>query len=77
MTFGELLDQACTAAHLPSMAKDQLPSALSDKTKRKLLKLSPEEVGRVLNTAIDAVNLGSIESVDTLVIKQLRNNNCL
>ena len=66
MTFDELLDRACTVARLPDMARMQLSSALSDKTKRKLLKLSPEEVGRVLNTVIEAVNHGSVESVDTL-----------
>ena len=71
MTFEELLDKACTAARLPDMARIQLPSALSDKTKRKLLKLSPEEVGRVLSRAIDAVNHGSVKSIDTLVNEQL------
>ena len=63
MTFEELLDQACTAAHLPEMARIQLPSSLSDKTKRKLLKLSPKEVAE----AVDNVNYGSVESIDKLV----------
>ena len=71
MTFDELLDQACTAAHLPDMARIQLPSALSDKTKKRVMKLSPDDFGRVLASAIDAVNKGSIESVDTLVRKQI------
>ena len=70
MTFEELLDQACAAAHLPEMARKQLPNALSDKTKSKLLKLSPEEVGRLLNKAIKAVNHGSVESIDMLVNKE-------
>lgn len=34
MTFEELLDQACVTAHLPEMARIQLPSALSDETKK-------------------------------------------
>ena len=66
MTFEDLLDKACMAANLPNTAKILLPSALSDKTKRNLLKLSPEEVGRVLAAAIEKVNHGSIESIDQL-----------
>lgn len=69
MTFDELLDQACKSAHFPEMARIQLPSSLKDKTKK--LKLSPEELGRVLNKAIDTINKGSVESVDMLVRKQL------
>lgn len=67
MTFEELLDQACVTAHLPEMARIQLPSALSDETKEMLLKLSAEEVGVVLSSAIDAVNHGSIKPIDKLV----------
>lgn len=71
MTFEDLLDKACTSAHLPNTASDQLPSALSDKTKKKLLKLSPEEVGRVLSEAIDKINYGSVEPIDKLIRKQV------
>ena len=71
MTFEELLTEACKSAHLPEMARIQLPSSLSEKTKRNVMRLSPEELGRVLNTAIEAVNHGSVESVDALVRKQL------
>ena len=71
MTFEELLDQACTIAHLPEMARIQLPSALSDKTKHLMLQLSPEELGHMLSEAIDAVNHGSVKSIDTLVNEQL------
>ena len=45
MDFEELLDRACESAHLPEMARVQLPSALSVDTKEMLLKLSTEEVG--------------------------------
>ena len=69
MTFEELLTEACKSAHLPDMARILLPSALSEKTKKMVLKLSPEEFGRVLSTAIETINRGSIESVDTLVRK--------
>lgn len=71
MTFDELLDQACKSAGLPNTARRQLPSALSEKTKQMALKLSPAEFGQILATAIEAVNHGSVESIDTLVRKQL------
>ena len=71
MTFEELLTEACKSAHLPEMARIQLPSSLSEKTKKLVLKLSPEELGQVLNTAIEQINRGSVESVDTLVRKQI------
>lgn len=59
------------AVHLTSMARIQLPSALSDKTKRKLLKLSPEEIGWVLNPTIGSVKKFSVEQIDTLVKRYL------
>lgn len=71
MTLDELLDQACKSAGLPDMARLLLPSALSEKTKKMLLRLSPEELGHVLATAIETINRGSVESVDTLVRKQI------
>lgn len=71
MTFEELVDQACKSAHLPEMARDQLPSALSYETKEMLLKLSAEEVGIILFSTIDAVNHGSIKPIDKLVSEQV------
>ncbi len=71
MTFEELVDQACKSAHLPEMARDQLPSALSYETKEMLLKLSAEEVGNILLSVIDAVNHGSIKPIDKLLKEQL------
>ncbi len=71
MTFEEFLDQACAIAHLPEMARILLPSALSDKTRRLVLHLSPDELGHMLNGAIDAVNHGSVKSIDVLVNDQL------
>ena len=72
MTFDEILDKACTAVRLLEMARVQLPSALSDKTKQRVLKLSPEELGQILYEAIEAVNHGSVESIDKLVKEQVR-----
>lgn len=71
MTFDELLNDACKSAHLPDMARILLPSALSEKTKRKVMRLLPEEFGCVLSTAIETINKGSVESVDALVRKQI------
>ena len=72
MTFEELLDQACKKASLPEMARLLLPSTLSAETKNLVLKLSPEEFGRILASAIDQINRGSVESVDALVRKALQ-----
>lgn len=71
MSFEELLDQACKSARLPEMARLLLPSTLSEATKDMVLKLSPEEFGRILAAAIDKINRGSVESVDALVRKQI------
>ncbi len=71
MSFEELLDQACKSAELPNTARKQLPSALSEKTKKRAMKLSPEEFGQILATAIEMVNHGSVESIDALVRKQI------
>lgn len=71
MTFDELLDRACDSASLPEVARLLLPSTLSAETKKLVLKLSPEELGRVLASAIDKINRGSVETVDALVKKSL------
>lgn len=71
MSFEELLNKACESAHLPSTARNLLPRALSDKTKKKLLNLSPEEVGSILNDVIEEINHGAVESIDKLVMKRL------
>ena len=59
-------------AHLPEMARLLLPSTLSEGTKNMVLKLSPEEFGRLLASAIDQINHGSVETVDALVRKALQ-----
>ena len=69
VTFDDLLTEACNSAGLPNMARLLLPSALSEQTKRDAMKLTPEEFGRALKAAIDEIDHGSIESVDSLVRK--------
>lgn len=56
---------------LPHMAIVQLLTSFSDYTKKRLMKLRPEESVRLLNTAIEEVNRGSVESIDALVRKRL------
>jgi hypothetical protein len=56
MDFEELFDRACDSANLPEMAKLLLPSTLSVETKNLVLKLTPEEFGRILASAIDQIN---------------------
>ena len=72
MSFEDLLDQACKSARLPGMARLLLPSTLSEATKEMVLKLTPEEFGRILVSAIEAVNHGSVKSIDTLINEQVR-----
>lgn len=71
MTFEELLDQACAIAHLPEMARLQLPSTLSDAAKKAVMKLDAVTLGSVLKAAIDQIDHGSVKSEDALVRKAL------
>lgn len=73
MTFDELMDIACKSARLPNMARILLPSTLSDSTKKAVVNLEPEELGSILKDAIDQIESGSVESVDALVRKALKN----
>lgn len=68
MTFDDLWGDV---KGLPEMAITQVPAALSESTKKKLCKLSPEEVTRIVFFAIEQINHGSIESLDTLIKKRI------
>ena len=54
------------------MARLLLPSTLSVETKNMVMKLSPDEFGRILASAIDQINRGSVETVDVLVREIIR-----
>ena len=56
---------------LPNTAIQQLPSSLSENTKKKLMKIRPEETVDILKNTIEQINRGCVESIDTLVRKQL------
>lgn len=71
MTFEEYWSEVEKLKVLPQMAIVQLPASLSDYTKKRLMKLKPEETAKLINTAIEEVNRGSIESIDSLVKKRL------
>ena len=71
MTFEELLDKACITVGFSEMVRIKLSNSLSAETKKMVIKLSPEELGRLLKKATDVVNHGSVESIDTLVREQV------
>ena len=71
MEIDELLERACEIAHLPSMAKDQLPRSLSDETKRRIKKLSVDELAGMLRAAVDQVDHGAVESLNELIRARL------
>lgn len=56
---------------LPQMAIQQLPSSLSESTKKRLLNIRPEETLKLMKDAIEQINQGSVESIDSLVRRKL------
>lgn len=48
---------------------ESIPRLLSEKTKKKLIKKSPEEVATAIKAAIEKNNAGSVETIDELVRK--------
>ncbi len=56
---------------LPETAKLQVPGVLSAATKKKLSRRMPEDVSEIVLAAIEEVNHGSVESLDTLIRKRL------
>ena len=71
MTFEEYWGEVEKLKALPGMAIQQLPASLSATTKKKLMKKPPEETAELLNTVIEEVNRGSVESIDSLVRKRM------
>jgi hypothetical protein len=49
----------------------QVPGVLSESTKKKLSRMKPEEVGKVVAEAIEEVNRGSVIPLDTLIQRRL------
>jgi hypothetical protein len=71
MTFDELWVEVEKLHILPEAAIEQVPQILSNETKKRLSRKSPEEVGRIIKEAIDEINRGSVETVDALTQKKL------
>lgn len=55
---------------LPSTAKDQLPDVLSSRLQMKLLKQPDAE--RIIASAIEDVNRGSVEALETLIRQKMK-----
>lgn len=49
---------------------DSIPRLIGEKTKKKLIKKSPEEVVKLIKAAIDKINSGSVEPIDALILKR-------
>ena len=71
LSFDEFLDLACKRLGLSDMARILLPSTLSDETKKTAIRLSPEEFGIILKSAINKIDHGSVETVDRLVRRKM------
>lgn len=54
---------------IPDGAKKQISQDLSDSTKRKLEKLSPETIAEIINKAFEEINKGSVLEMDVLIRK--------
>ena len=68
MTFEDVWKQV---EGLPDTAKMQVQNTLSAATKKKLAKMTPEDVSKVVFEAIEEVNRGSIKPLDELIKKRL------
>ena len=71
MTFEELWEKVDQLGILPGTAIDQIPLALSESTKRRLLRKTPEEIAAIIRSAVSEIDQGSIDTVDVLVRKRL------
>ena len=71
MTFEEYWSEVEKLKALPNTAIKQLPSSLYESTKIRLMKKRPEETVEILRVAIEEVNRGPVESIDSLVKNKL------
>lgn len=68
MTFEELWTKV---QGLPDTAMAQVPGTLSEATKRRLARKTPEEIGKIVIDAIEEVNRGSVAPLDELIKRRL------
>jgi hypothetical protein len=73
MTFDELWEEVWKDTKLPKEAKTFLPQSLSEKTKRQLLNSgkTTTEIAKIIESAVDVINHGSVATIDELVNKFL------
>lgn len=71
MTFEDYWAEVEKQKVLPNTAIQQRPSSLSDGTKKKLMRMLPNETIEILSTVIDEINRGAVESIDKLVRRRL------
>lgn len=71
MTFEDYWEEIGKLKVLPGMAIKQIPSSLSTETKKRLMKKEPIETVEILKRAIEQINHGSVENIESLVRKQL------
>lgn len=68
MTFEELWSQV---QGLPETAKSQLPASLSEATRKKLARKTPDEVSKVVAEALDEVNYRAVAPLEELIKRRL------
>ena len=71
MTFDALWVEVEELHMLPEAAIEQVPQILSDDTKKRRSSKTADEVGRILQDAINEINRGSVETVEALTQKKL------
>lgn len=67
MTFEEFWAEVEKLRVLPEMAIVHIPMSLSAESKKKLMKAGPQKCAKMLKSAIEEINHGSIESIDEIV----------
>ena len=48
---------------------ESIPRLLTEKTKKKLIKKTPEEVAAAIKAVVEKINAGSVETIDALLRK--------
>ena len=71
MTFEGKWKQVERLNILPNTAIRQIPQILSEKTKSFLVKKTAQEIAGIVNSAVYEIVHGSVETVNTLVLKRV------
>lgn len=71
MTFDELWVEIEKLHILPDAAISQVPLVLSEDAKRMLARRTPNEAVRIIEEVVDEIDNGSVQTVDSLVMKKL------